>query len=256
MKERQLKILNRLFEKDELEVLELSKLTGVSEVTIRRDLIDLDYQRLIKKSRGKTKISKIGKKQVLNNKRFREYYDEKQALGIEAAQTIKSGESIIIDTGSTALQFAKALAGRDLENIKIITCSIMAAQAFQFVENIEVFVIGGVFRADRMIMSGTLAEKGIRQYVADYAIISVDGISLKNGLTTRDTEAASLGEAMMDSAQKTIVLADHSKVGKNAFAKFAELKDVAELYVDSKADKKEINIIKNTGVKVNTVKVI
>lgn len=74
------------------------------------------------------------------------------------------------------MRFAEALAERNPPGVRVVSNSLMAIQALRLADNIEVFVPGGIFRSDRMIMSGPLAEEALGRYSADFAVLGVDGV--------------------------------------------------------------------------------
>ncbi len=246
------KILRILYKSD-LDIHLLARKLKVSEVTVRRDLIDLENRHLIQRGHGMASITSQGKFFIEFECRRLANLPEKQRIAQAALEIIKPGHSIIIDTGTTALQFAGLLAERDPENVRVITSSLLALEVFKYTKNMEILVIGGIFRPERLIVSGGMAEKNLQEYHVDYAVISVDGISAKGGLMTVNMEAARFGRQMIASADKTIVLADHSKIGKNAFVKFAGPEEISMIITGKEADKNQIKELMETQLKIKQV---
>ena len=253
MKSRELKILEILENKGRVDVSLLAEATKVSEATLRRDLVELTSQGIVDRDHGGARLTEQGRFQVAYQKRLTTNFDEKKRIGKAVSEMIMPGDSVLIDTGTTAMQFAEALAERDPANVTVVTNSLKALQALQATKNLEIFVLGGSFRSDRLATRGPLAEKALSQYAVTYTVIGVDGISIQDGLTTINAEAARLGSQMIECAEKTIVLTDHSKLGKRSFVEFGKINQVAHLVTSQGAPAEILKSIRDVGVTITEV---
>ncbi len=236
-----------------LGIAELACRLGVAEITARRDLDAMAAEGLVVRDRGGATLTPIGRAGAEYAGRLETNGEEKVRIGRAAAALIRPGNSVIIDTGTTALRFAEALADRNPSGVRVVTSSLMAIQALRAADQLEVFVPGGIFRPDRMILSGPPAEEALSRYAADFAVLSVDGITAEHGLMTVNAEAARLGVLMVAAAERAMVLADHSKVGRRAFVEFAGIGEVDTLLTGVETPEDALSAIATCGIEIRKV---
>ena len=223
-------ILNILSKQDSISVVELSRVFGVSEVSIRNDLSHLEHKGLLIRTRGGAI-----KKQPINfdlnlNQRLKKFYKEKQKIGRKAVEYIHEGDTIVMDSGSTTLQIAKNL--NNFKQIKLITNSLPIAESVADFEGVEVIIPGGVMRPEMRSLVGPMAERNLLQYYCDIAFLAVDGIDCEYGISTPVIYEATFCKTMIDIAKKVIVVSDSSKFRRRSFVKIASMDEIDMVITD------------------------
>ncbi|WP_373233382.1 DeoR/GlpR family DNA-binding transcription regulator [Cohnella sp.] len=227
--ERKRVIIEQLKLEGQVKVPELSFRLTVSEETVRRDLLLLEREGFVKRVYGGAVLTKPSNYEPPYLQRQRVKAEEKERIGRAAANLIESGDTIVIDVGTTTLELAKAIVGR--ERLTILTNSL--AVSYYLMESLnsgqftgKIIVIGGEMNPLQQSMSGTLGESVMSQFRVDKAFISAGGISLKRGISDYDLAETGMSRRMVEAASKTIVLADDSKLDKEAFVEIIPLRRV------------------------------
>ncbi|MGG1611511.1 DeoR/GlpR family DNA-binding transcription regulator [Paenibacillus phoenicis] len=238
--ERKRVIMEQLKQEGQVKVPELSHRFTVSEETVRRDLILLEKEGLAKRVYGGAVLPKLTSYEPPYLQRQKDKAEEKERIGRAAAELIESGDTIAIDIGTTTLEMAKAIAGR--ERLTILTNSL--AVAYHLMESLnggrfsgKIFVVGGELNPEQQSLSGTIGEHILSQFRVDKAFISIGGISLERGISDYDVDETGMSRRMIEAASRTIVLADASKLGKEAFVEIAPLSQVHAIVSDAAAPK-------------------
>lgn len=223
----------------------LSKQFKVTQVTIRKDLKQLEKKGLLHRSHGSASPSihikerNVTEKEKLNTQ-------EKRRIGKAAASLIEENDSIIINSGSTICEFAKNINSESSSTI--VTSSVTATLILSEIENINLLLLGGKFRKRSMSVIGNYSISFLSNITCSKSFIGVDGIDPSFGITTSHIEEAELNKSMMDVSLKTIVLCDSSKFRKKGFAKICDIEDIDIIITDSGISKSMETIIKNKGV--------
>ena len=157
--ERKSKILDSLNKYGKVKVNDLSKLYEVSEVTIRRDLKELEEAELITRVHGGAILNDNTKFEPTFTEKIDKFYEEKEAVGKLAATMIVDGDTIILDAGTTTLSIAKYITAK---NITILTNSVDVAFELAKKQNVEVIVTGGTLRWETRALVGTVADNTIK----------------------------------------------------------------------------------------------
>lgn len=242
----------RLIHKDRfVKVSQLSKLFGVSEETIRRDLDKLEKDGLLKKLHGgavPVDITNIDNIKPIKE-RIEENIDEKTLIARTAYSLIEDGDTLIFDNGSTILQLAKVLEDK---NITVITNDISIAYELAQKENVSLIVTGGSLKPNSFSIVGPECERSLSSFNVNKAIISTSGIKLQQGLTTSNNTDAFIKKKMINCADTVICLADHSKFGKAALVSFAELSDIDIIITDRPVDSSYEKVFSEMNVSLVT----
>jgi len=245
--DRRVKILDILNSKGQVSVNELSKLFNVSEVTIRNDLSHLQSKGLLIKTRGGgIKSERVGIDQQLNEK-SKLNSREKHLIGKKAAEIIKDGDTIIIDSGTTTVEVAKNLGA--IKNLTVITNALnIASQLIK--DEIRVLLLGGMLRNTSLSLIGPVAENSIKSFHCDKCFIGVDGIDSQSGIFTPNPEEANLNRMMIEASKETIIVTDSSKFKRKSFAFIAPLTKINMVITDSKIPEDELKNLQDMGIKV------
>jgi len=250
--ERIVKIFEMIREKKYVTVLELSKLFGVSAMTIRRDLAKLEAQGIVTTNYGgatlNTGVSSEPSFEIKSGQ-SQEYKDQ---IAYEASFIVNDGDSIYIDCGTTAVELAKYITGK---RITIITNSWRVVSEIQDFSKVKLLLAPGEYDP---ISEGALSSATIgfmQNYVIDKAFISTQGADLEGGVTVPTDNDAQVKKAVMKASKYKILLADHTKFGQTFMAKHGELTDFDAIITDAeislelyeKLKKNGCNVIKSTS---------
>lgn len=228
---------------------ELSTRFGVSEVTIRNDLDQLEQKNLLIRARGGAmKIEgRVGVDYNLSEK-DKLNYQEKVRIGRAAANLISDSEIVLIDSGTTTVEMVKNL--NDTKNLTVITNALNIAGVLINNPNISLTIPGGYLRQNSQSLVGPMAERALKNFYVDKAFLGVDGFDTKTGLYTPNIEEAHLNELMIEIANEVILLADSSKFKKKSFAYICPVDKVDVVVTDEKIDAEDKKRLEDAGVKV------
>jgi DeoR family transcriptional regulator of aga operon len=242
-------ILDRLASTGSVDATDLAENLGVSGATIRRDLQILSRDRLLVRTHGGA-LAREATDELPVQVKAAHRHPEKQRIGRAAAELVEDGDVIGMTGGSTAMELARALAGR--QDITIVTNAIDIAAELVGRAGIRLVVIGGIVRQSAEAV-GSAAEAMLAQYHLDIAFIGVDGLSSAEGCTTHDEMEAQTDVAFLRRARRSVVIADSSKLGKVTFAHISPISEVNEVVTDKDADRDHIAALSRAGVRVVTV---
>ncbi|RYI30401.1 DeoR/GlpR transcriptional regulator [Bacillus infantis] len=250
--DRRNKILELIQKQSKVKVTELSKLFGISEVTIRGDLDELERQGLLQRVHGGA-ISPYKNYYNMNfDGREETNIEEKKKIAIEAASMIADDDTIILGSGTTPLYVMREL--RNHKNLIIITNSLYIAHEASYHPNLNILVLlGGNINLQYGFLSGDDAINQLDKYKADKLILSSDGVSSEFGITTYHHLEAELYRRMIEKVDKRIVVADYSKIGRSNFARIECMNKIDVLISNQNANALEIDAIKEKGVEVRLV---
>ena len=246
--ERRMKILDLLNTEGKVQVNHLSKFFSVSEVTIRNDLVHLEKKGLLIKTRGGGIRPQRGGIDYKLNEKSKIHSAEKQRIGKKAAEIINENDTIIIDSGTTTLEIAKALQNKS--NLTVITNALNIASQLVNYETIKVIVLGGTLRNTSLSLTGPVAESGIQNFYCDKLFMGVDGIDSQFGIFTPNSEEAYLNRCMIEKAKQVIIVADSSKFKRRGFAYIAPISKIDMIITDTNIPADELQTLNNLGVEV------
>jgi DeoR family glycerol-3-phosphate regulon repressor len=177
-----------------------------------------------------------------------ERVEAKQTISALVADIIRDGDSIMLDTGSTTAYVARALA--DHRNLSVVTnCTEIARTLAREASN-RVHLCGGALRADDWATFGSAAIEFVRQFHANYAILSIGGVTNDGCFMDYHLEEAEFSRAVIAQAKKTIVVADHSKFGNTNFIKVCDFDEVDMLVVERAPPASILAELREAGVEV------
>ena len=251
--ERQALILELLMQHDAILVTDLATHLNVSSVTIRKDLTDLEREKKLYRNHGKAILIDpyIDNRNVSEKEKL--YVEEKRLIGMKAANLIAPKDSILIASGTTMHALARSIAPAD--ELTVITASMEVSNILASEKNICIIQLGGILRHSSLSVVGKYAENILADFSCSKLFIGVDGIDLDFGITTTNMMEASLNRVMIQTAQKTIVLADSSKFGRRGFSKIVDTKDVDHIITDSHISPSTAHAIEEMGIELTIVPV-
>jgi DeoR family transcriptional regulator, fructose operon transcriptional repressor len=212
---------------------ELSELFGVSVLTIRRDLDQLEQRGVLERTHGGAVLRQSMPVEPLYSQKEQFRREEKECIAREAASLIEDGDMVLINSGSTTQAVIHALTGR---SITIITNNIGAARVADTAAFNLIFT-GGSYRTQSQSVTGDIGMLALGRVYANKAVIGVDGFSLSYGLTTPILQEAEMTRRMIEATVGTvIVVADSSKIGVVSNFKTADLRRIDYLVTDEGAE--------------------
>jgi len=244
--QRREKILELIREDGHAKVLDLSSIFKVTEVTIRQDLEKLENEGSITREHGGAYLKNMD----LNVRNFslqnQDNLAEKVMIARKALEFIEDGDTIILDSGSTTTELAKIMTG--YRNLTVITNALNIGLILGAEPGINVILTGGEFKAPTLSLTGQKAADFFQNLHVDKLFLATAGVSLKSGLTYPGISDICVKRAMIESANVTYLLADSSKIGKNAFASLGALSLINYLITDSGIRNEDIEWLKSYEV--------
>ena len=251
IEERRKKIMEILTQEGKVKVVELSKRFGISEVTIRSDLSELEAAGMLERIHGGAISTHKAYYNMSLHDRMRTNEDEKRKIAQACASLISDGDTIMINSGTTTLYVLQEL--KSLKNLTVVTNSITIAQEVGHYKGIYVILLGGNLNPQYQFTYGDDTINQLKKYKADKLILSVDGISAEEGVTTYLHLEAEVNRQMISRVNKTIVVADYTKLGRTSFAYIDSLESIDAVITDRRANQDEVKLIVKRGVEVRLV---
>jgi DeoR/GlpR family transcriptional regulator of sugar metabolism len=246
--QRKEKILELIKEDGAAKVNDLARIFKVTEVTIRQDLEKLEKEGVIVRDHGgaylKNVETQVRSVSVLNQ----ENMDKKALIASKCLEFIESGDTIILDSGSTTTELAKRLKG--MKDLTIITNALNIALLLGAEPGIEVIVTGGEFKPPTLSLTGQKAADFFKGLNVQKLFLATAGISLKAGLTYPSIRDIVVKKAMIDAAETTYLLADSTKVGRSAFASLGALSLIDYIITDSGIEEKHKQVFKDNEIEL------
>lgn len=220
-------ILDRLAADGEVFVGDLVDELGVSAVTVRATLKQLEEQGFLIRTHGGARPT------TYRNIRLRETdrVEEKERIARAAAEMVRDDDRIMIEAGTTCAMMVRHLAGK--RGVQIVTNSVLVFANARSNPNLSITLTGGQFRAESESLVGPLAERAINGFNARIAFLGTDGFTVERGLTTQLVEGGEVATLMNARAEETWLLADSSKYGRSGFVSFMDLGRLSGIVTDT-----------------------
>lgn len=247
MNDRQIAILNLVSESKKIDVASLSEKLGVSQVTIRQDLKNLENNGMLKRYHG-------GAMPVSDDDMLRRLsvnFETKSLIAKKAASLVKNGETVLIESGSTNALLAAELAKKT--GITIVTNSAFISRFVREENNIKVILLGGEYQHESEVLVGPLTRLCVKEFHVDKFFVGVDGFSQNTGFTCVNLFRAEAARAMAQQAQQTIIVTDSSKFNEVGVASQFKPHEVNVVITDSKITSEDLNLLKKFNIEVITV---
>jgi len=225
-------IMSWLIDHPSVAVSDIAERFGVSEVTARHDLDELESSGRVRRVRGGA-VSR-GRSLALSypEERASINAEAKDAIGRAAAKFVSDGDVIIADIGTTSFSFVQRLT--DKRGITIITADLAIANYVSYnLPDAEVLLLGGILRKGHLYTAGSLALDSMTRLYADKAFVGADGFHPDRGFTVEHDFSVSIKQRYLANARQRLMLLDASKVGKTSFFQFAGLSDFDTLVTDA-----------------------
>ena len=244
---RRSKILEQLRQDGKVSVSRLADELGATPVTIRNDLTALERDGYLVRMQGGAVIAPRLENHFVADAEDPTFL-QKQALAEEVAKMISDGQTLFFNSGTTTHHIARALKGK--KHLNIVTNSLSIAMELGNVSTFHVLLLGGEINASYGFTSGGDTQEQLSKYRADWAILSVDGVSAQGGITTCHPEEAIIDRLMMANARNRLIAATGNKIGKAGFSRISDGDATIQLITDSTSDKDALQNLQERGVKV------
>jgi DeoR/GlpR family transcriptional regulator of sugar metabolism len=242
------KIMELLKEDGSAKVGDLSKIFKVTEVTIRQDLEKLEKDGFVIREHGGVYLKNVEdqvKSFLLANQ---ENMDKKESIARKCLEFIETGDTIILDSGSTTTEIAKKL--MHIKHLTVITNALNIALMLGANPNIEVVMTGGEFKPPTLSLTGQKAADFFNGLNVQKLFLATAGISLKSGLTYPSISDLVVKKAMIDAADTTYLVADSTKIGKSAFASLGALSLIDYIITDTGIEEKHKQVFKDNDIEL------
>lgn len=211
---------------------QLSREIGVSVETVRRDLLALERENHLLRVHGGAVLNGESVIPIPLPVRMEQNRDKKQLLSEAACSLIDEGESIAIDSGSTAVEFAAVLA-RKFKSLTVVTHSSDVFSFLQANSSFELILIGGVYSREACAFFGHITEDAISSMHFNKSFIMPAALSLKNGIGDCTDRSVKIQRIMIERSDAAFAMADSDKFEKNALYSVAPLSPGIALITDS-----------------------
>lgn len=240
-------IVNLVSKNGEVSVAKLARRFRVSEMTVRRDLAQLYRSGRLRRTHGGAISSRAGVAEFLFQQKRNLHAAQKRAIGRKVATLIQPGMTVCLDTGTTTLEVARAIA--DIENLTVLTTSLVIASELHTRANVDLILLGGNVRRNSPDLTGPLAEDNLSRFRVDIAVVGADAAT-PEGVFTTDIGVANLTRAIANNARTVILATDSSKFGKTAFAQYASFKEIDYVVTDTACPRAMRNWLRKKACKV------
>jgi DeoR/GlpR family transcriptional regulator of sugar metabolism len=246
--QRREKIYELIKEDGSAKVIDLARIFKVTEVTIRQDLEKLEKDGLVIKEHGGAFLKNIKDQVQAFSLANLENMEKKELIALKCLDYIESGDTIILDSGTTTTEIAKKLKG--FKNLTVITNALNIALLLGAEPGIEVIVTGGEFKPPTLSLTGQKAADFFKGINVQKLFLATAGISLKSGLTYPSISDLVVKKAMIDAADTTYLVADSTKVGKSAFASLGALSLIDYIITDAAIEEKHKQVFKDQEIEL------
>jgi DeoR family transcriptional regulator, fructose operon transcriptional repressor len=243
---RKQKLIEKLEQDSIVDVKEIAILLETSEITIRRDLAILAEQGLLVRTHGgamKVSLSQMpvsfAQKSAINS-------NQKDEICRKAVEQIQEGDVVFLDCGSTVFRMCPLI--RNMK-IKVVTNSLPIINEL-IGSSVSLNFAGGEIDFERQATHGKMAIEHFQRYRADKAFVGIDGISLKNGLSSLSEKEAEITMAITQNAREAFFLCDSSKLEKDRYFPFASINFVKNLIIDSQVSEQLISMYKALEINI------
>jgi DeoR/GlpR family transcriptional regulator of sugar metabolism len=244
--DRRNQVLDLVKQRGFMTLAELAQQIGVSESTARRDLEHWQARGLLRRIHGGAMSVEDSSTAPGLETRAETQVLEKQRIAAAAAQHIRNGEAIMLDGGTTTLELARLLVGRPLQ---VVSNSLPIANLFTSSRETDLVILGGYVYPAMGLALGPLTLQMMKDIQVQQAFLSVAGLTAR-GLFNSNPLLVETERQMMRCAEEVVVLADHSKIGRQALAFLCELSAIDTLIVDSDLSPEQHELLRQAEARV------
>ena len=245
---RQHHILGKLRQSGQIKVRQLAGELDVTEVTVRRDLRQMQSTGLLKKTYGGAVPSELPDMNVSVHYRQSRHLAAKKIIGKLAGEIIKDNDIIFLEAGSTCFEIIPHLAQK--KNLTVIVNSLHLMQRLALLGQHKIIITGGQYRRERMEMIGPGAENAISQLSGFKAFTGADDISISAGISGADVVTVSFAKLVLRKASEVIFVGDSTKFDNPALYKIADLGELDYIVTNVKPSAEWLDASRANHVKL------
>ena len=246
MKARQTEILTILSKKKKVKIKELSEKLGISEVTVRKDLSLLEEKGLLRREHGYATM--VSSDDVSNRLSFN--YEIKRSIAQQALESIKDGETVMIESGSCCALLAEELVSNK-RDITIITNSVFIATFLRNKAGAHIILLGGEYQNEAQVMVGPLVKICAANFHVDKFFIGTDGFN-EYGAMSGDLMRAEAVRNMTENANQTIILTESTKFKQIGVVPLLPYEKISTIYTDNQVESSTIQQLKTKNITIQT----
>lgn len=224
-------ILDLLATKGTITVKEIITSLDVSDMTVRRDLSELDNLGKLKRIHGGAQSVSLYRNEELSHLEKKEIYiEEKEEAAKYASRFIQTNDTVFLGPGTTIELLAEHI---EDTNLRIVTNSLPVFNIFQSKEKVyEIYLIGGGYRKRTGAFIGNIANDALKKFKIGKTFISVNGIN-DNSIMTANIDEGLTQKIVLDNSQEKYIVMDHNKFNKEDFYEFYSLQEITGIITDS-----------------------
>lgn len=245
---RQAYLLEEIRRKKSVSVSELSQKLFVNEATIRRDLNTLAKSGLIERTYGGAVLVEGLEMEIPFGVREISHADAKKQIGRTAADFVRDGDTIFLDSSSTISFLIPNLGHR--RGLKIVTNGAKATLQLSRLTDCEIHCLGGKLRENSLSFIGPIAVQTLEKYRFERCFFSCRGVDAMQGLTDGNEDEAEIRRRILCQSRSSYLLADHSKFGKVSFHRICDLADVTAVVTDQAPSEELKNFLNERGIRL------
>ncbi|MDR3334130.1 MAG: DeoR/GlpR family DNA-binding transcription regulator [Treponema sp.] len=248
MTNRHTRILEALTKKQRIEVATLAVMLEVSQVTIRKDLDQLEERGLIRREHGFASIDPADDV----GKRLAYKYHIKRRIAVAAAELVEEGETVLIESGSCCALLAEELATTK-RNVTIVTNSAFIANHIRYAPYGKVILLGGYYQPMAQVTVGSITCKCAEVFFSDKFFIGIDGFTEKAGFTGKDHLRAQTVQGLMKQTRQVLVLTDSEKFSHQGVVQLVSPEAVSMVYTDDQIPPEQEAFLQEKHIMVHKV---
>ena len=251
-------ILQELLHTGRIDADELSQQLQVNASTIRRDLEKLERQNLLRRVHGgAVQLDTLSYSTYAYDLTFQEnmgkQVEEKTRIALAAMRLIQAGDTIAISPGTTTTHLARGIRQSQITNLTVVTNAVNIAMELIGVKGLSLTLTGGLLLPDFFALVGPMAEQNLSQMYVSTAFVGVTGFSPEYGLTGPNQLEAITHRVTIQRAQRTILLADHTKLGRVALHAVTPASSIHTLITSREASPEILAKVRDAGINVMEV---
>lgn len=247
--ERRKQMVHMLQTGERATVRDMAQHLGVTPETVRRDLRQLEQQKIVQRVHGGAQLLTDGEAALPIATRRIVNSAEKRAIAAAAIELIEDGDVIALDASTTVLELARKL---DERSVSVLTYGLNIAQMLGRFPHVQVHVVGGVLYKPEGILVGSEAVDALRRLRVTKAFMSCTGIDPDYGLTISGSLEADVKRALLSSAERVCLLADSNKFARRGLVSYAKIEDVHTVITDDNIGAAHLNMLQQRGIEVLT----
>jgi DeoR family fructose operon transcriptional repressor len=246
-------ITERILADDKVYVNDLAEEFSVSPSSIRMDLNELEARGILQRTHGGAIVSETLDGRLITEKspfeaRMKLLQSEKEAIGRAAAALIADGDTLMLDGGSTTVYVARYLGNK--RNLAVVTDAVTLLSDLMAIPDAQIYMTGGALDRRFATLMGEMTLDAIGRFRTARAILGMDGVSVDGGLSVTDPAVAATKRKMMASSEQSIVVADHTKLGRVSLYTIAPLEAMDILVTDGGVGSDIVEAIRARGPQV------